>query len=229
MTGAFALPHAVPWGRNAAEYTAFFDLADVPADAALLDCAAGPSSFTAEAHAVGRRVVAADPLYATDAESLWRAVEAAREAMMPAVLQARDRFVWDWHGSPDGLEATRMQAMRAFLDDLTASDANNRYIAAALPRLPFRDGTFAIALCSHFLFLYSGHFDLNFHTAALRELLRVAGEARVFPLLDLDGARSRHVEPAIAALRADGFTADVVPVAYEFQRGGNRMLRAARA
>jgi hypothetical protein len=228
MTGAFALPHAVPWGRNAAEYTAFFDLADVPRDAPLLDCAAGPSSFTAEANA-RHRVVAADPLYATDADSLWRAIEAARAAMMPAVLQARGRFVWDWHGSPEGLEATRMQAMRTFRDDFAAPSPKDRYVAATLPQLPFRDGTFAIALCSHFLFLYSGHFDLDFHVAALRELLRVAREARIFPLLDLDGEPSRHVEPAIAALRGDGLSAEVLPVAYEFQRGGNRMLRVARA
>ena len=70
--------------------------------------------------------------------------------------------------------------------------------------------------------------DLDFHVAALREMLRVAVEVRVFPLLQLGGAPSPHVAGVRAALAAPGVRVTVEPVPYEFQRDGNRMLRLRR-
>ena len=57
MTGDFDLDQAVPWGRNRAEYLAFFDLLDLKPGARILDCGAGPSSFNAEMTALGFQVV----------------------------------------------------------------------------------------------------------------------------------------------------------------------------
>ncbi len=54
------------------------------------------------------------------------------------------------------------------------------FVPAQLPELPFFDGTFDLALCSHFLFLCSEHHDAKFHIHALRELCRVAQEVRIF-------------------------------------------------
>jgi len=54
---------------------------------------------------------------------------------------------------------------------------------------------------------------------------RVATEVRIFPLLSLGGARSLHVEPVIRRLQEDGLAVTVETVPYEFQRGGNQMLR----
>ena len=97
-----------------------------------------------------------------------------------------------------------------------------------MPALPFGDCSFDLALSSHLLFLYSEQLDIAFHLDSLREMLRVAGEVRVFPLLQIGGAPSPHVAAAAAALRSDGVDASVEPVPYEFQRGGNRMLRLRR-
>jgi hypothetical protein len=80
---------------------------------------------------------------------------------------------------------------------------------------------------------YSEQLDLDFHTAAFEELLRVAGEVRVFPLLGLDRQRSRHVSPVGEHLTRAGFVVEVVAVEYEFQRAddhaGSRMLRSGEA
>ena len=100
---------------------------------------------------------------------------------------------------------------------------------AGLPALPFDDGAFDLALCSHFLFLYSQQLDEAFHLASMRELCRVAREVRVFPLLALGAQPSPHVGPVTEALEANGFEARVERVPYEFQRGGNQMLRVTRA
>ena len=58
------------------------------------------------------------------------------------------------------------------------------------------------------------------------ELLRVAAEARVFPLFNLDGTYSRHVAPVLEALTRAGLSCELVDVPFEFQRGSCQMLRA---
>ena len=101
----------------------------------------------------------------------------------------------------------------------------NRYLIGELPRLPgIHDKAFDLALCSHFLFLYSEQFDGVFHLAALKELLRVAKEVRIFPLLTLNGSRSEYVEPLVQGLKEQGYEVDIRKVRYELQRGGNEML-----
>ncbi len=58
---------------------------------------------------------------------------------------------------------------------------------------------------------------------------KVAGrgerEARVFPLLASSGSRSPCLETCIEAVRSQGFHVTVGDVQYEFQRGGNEVLR----
>jgi hypothetical protein len=94
--------------------------------------------------------------------------------------------------------------------------------------LAFADDQFELALCSHFLFLYSDSLNLEFHVASIREMCRVAGEARAFPLLQLGSTPSPHVGPVTDHFRQAGYEVAVVRVPYEFQRGGNEMLRIRR-
>ena len=56
-------------------------------------------------------------------------------------------------------------------------------------------------------------------------MLRVAAEVRVFPLLSLGGARSPFVDGCAARLVAAGYRVTIETVQYEFQRGGNEMMR----
>jgi hypothetical protein len=60
------------------------------------------------------------------------------------------------------------------------------------------------------------------------EMLRVANEVRVFPLLDLHLRRSAHLDQVVTRLRAANFNAEILDVAYEFQKGGGQMLRVKR-
>jgi hypothetical protein len=121
-----------------------------------------------------------------------------------------------------------MSAMREFLADYPAGRRESRYLAGELPALPFAAKQFDLVLCSHFLFLYSEQLSLEFHRAAVTELLRVAREVRIFPLVTLAGDRSPHVEGVIASIEASGGQPTIVRVPYEFQRGGNEMLAIRR-
>jgi SAM-dependent methyltransferase len=224
MTGEFKLEAAAPWGRNRAEYTAFFDLTGLPPHRRILDCAAGPSSFTAEASRLGHLVVAADPLYRLSKDEIKARIEESREVMVAGLRAAAHRFVWDTYGTPEDLEAARLSAMKHFLEDYEEGLAEGRYLEAALPDLPFEDEAFDLALSSHFLFLYSARVGLDFHLASVLELCRVAREVRIFPLLDLEGERSRHLLPVIDRLQGRGLATEIRKVGYEFQKGGNEML-----
>ena len=229
MAGEIKLSEAVPWGRNRVEYLAFFDLMDLAPGTTILDCAAGPASFNGEMTRRGHRVVSADPLYGTAKSEIAARIADSRQAIMAGLHQARDRFVWRDFGTPEGLEATRLSAMKHFLEDYEDGLSEGRYLEAALPDLPFEAGAFDLALCSHFLFTYSARFDRSFHLDAALEMARVAREVRIFPLLDLDGEPSAHVAPLRQALEARGFATEIRRVAYEFQMGGDRMLKIAPA
>ena len=94
--------------------------------------------------------------------------------------------------------------------------------------MPFADATFDLALCSHFLFLYSAHFDLDFHRQAILELLRVAREVCIFPCSISIAHALPTSNPSARILRSAGYDVELVVVPYEFQRGGNEMLRVSQ-
>jgi len=223
------LEDVVPWGRSLDEYVGMFDLS--PADLAgrILDCGGGPASFTVEATERGLHVTACDPIYHFSGPEIRTRVEAIAPAMVADMEDERDGYIWDQLGSPAEVGRRRQAAMRRFVADLPAGLAGGRYIDASLPSLPFPDNSFDLALSSHLLFLYATQRSSEFHLSSVAELIRVAREVRIFPLIDLAGDRSVHVEAVIAAVQAAGHPAKIVRVPYEFRRGANEMLRIRRA
>jgi hypothetical protein len=224
----FKLADVVPWGRSFAEHVAMFGLSDADLRGRILGCGDGPASFNAEATERQHRVTSVDPLYQYTAEQIRRRVEDTAPTISAELRRNAREFVWTQFRSVDELIAARLAAMEIFVRDL-ASEPSGRYVAAALPSLPFRTREFDLALCSHFLFLYSEQHDLDFHVASIRELARVAQEVRIFPLLELGSVVSRHLKDTAQALMREGYSVERVAVDYELQKGGNEMLRVARS
>lgn len=222
------LDEVKPWGRSLGEYRRMFDLSETDLDKNILGCGDGPASFNAEMTARGGRVVSADPLYAFSKTEIERRVRETYESILSQARENADRYVWTLFPTVEALGQARLEAMKAFLADFDSGLAKGRYLPRALPSLGFADRQFDLALCSHLLFLYSGQLSPEFHIASLTELSRVAGEVRVFPLLDLECKPSAHLGSVRSHFTARGFTAEVSTVPYEFQRGGNRMLRLYR-
>jgi len=221
----FTLDRVVPWGRSFAEYQRMFALTEHDLARRILGCADGPASFNAEATRRGARVVSTDPLYEFTAEEIRSRIKEVCPQVLEQTRENRDGFVWKEFASIEALGRARLRAMALFLADYPAGRADGRYVAAELPALPFADGEFDLALCSHLLFLYSDQLNAEFHVASVIELCRVAAEVRIFPLVELGNAPSRHVAAVTQAVAALGKQARVETVPYEFQRGGNRMLR----
>ena len=214
----------VPWGRSLAEYVGLFALSERDLKQRILGCADGPASFNAEMTARGHQVVSCDPLYVFSGGELRQRFDETYATMMAQMPAKRDNFVWNTIPSIQALGELRTSAMDTFLRDFARGKRENRYVVSALPHLPFADGGFDLALCSHFLFLYSEHLGTAFHIESLRELGRVANEVRIFPILDLDGRVSPHLDQALTSLRQEGFEATVRTVPYEFIKGANEML-----
>jgi SAM-dependent methyltransferase len=222
---AFRYESVVPWGRSYDEYLRMFDLRPADLEGRILGCADGPASFNGELTRRGGRVVSVDPLYELSADEIARRIEETRDEVIGQTRREQHRFVWNTIRSVDELARLRMAAMQTFLDDYESGRNDGRYLAAGLPDLPFENGAFDLALSSHFLFLYTEQLSLDFHRAGLLELCRVAREVRVFPLLDVNADLSHHLEPILNAFADGELDARIETVPYEFQRGGDQMLR----
>ncbi|PSR16280.1 SAM-dependent methyltransferase [filamentous cyanobacterium CCP3] len=222
------LDDIVPWGRTLGEYRSMFSLSKTDLNASILGCGDGPASFNAEMTRLGHSVTSIDPIYQFSAEQIEQRVRATYETIVAQVKQNSDRYVWCNFNDADQLGQARLRAMEMFLLDYEAGKANGRYLHQSLPSLAFADNQFELCLCSHLLFLYSEQRSLEFHIASVHELLRVAPEVRIFPLIKLDGQPSPYVEAVIHSLPGQWFSIQIEAVAYEFQKGGNQMLKISR-
>ena len=222
------LKNIIPWGRNLSEYVAMFMLTDEDLNSKILGCGDGPSSFNTEVDLNDGSVVSIDPLYAYSKQEIMQRIDEVTDEVMGQVVKNKDNFVWKIITSTGMLYEMRIEAMTEFLIDYNEGKEEGRYLAEALPNLSFKDEQFDLALSSHFLFLYSEHLDEVFHMKALLEMLRVAKEVRVFPLVDLKGEKSVHIEGVIKELTALGYDASIIKTGYEFQKGGNEMLKVMK-
>lgn len=225
---ALKLSEVVPFGRSFDEYRRIFALTEEDLNRRIISVADGPAGFNAEMKRRGHTVTSVDPIYELTGQEIERRFREVVDNIIDQVKSSPGDWTWDYHKSPEGLRRNRERALETFLADYDAGKAEGRYVIGSLPNLPYPDGSFDLALCSHFLFLYSERLGYEFHRDSVFEMLRVAGEARIFPLLDLSLARSPHIGPLTKELESRGFTVEFHQVDYEIQRGGNEMMRVRR-
>jgi len=221
----YNLKSIVPWGRTLDEYRAMFLLNKKDLKQKILGCGDGPASFNVEVRALGGDVVSIDPIYAFKKEEIAKRIDEVADEVIAQVAKNKEGFVWKNIKSVDELYQTRMRAMREFLADYTEGKKEGYYQYQMLPQLSFIDKEFDLALSSHFLFLYSEHLDYEFHLKAILEMLRVAKEVRIFPLLTLKNEPSPYVDRVIIDLESLGYKTKIIPCDYEFQKGANEMLQ----
>ena len=217
---AFSLDHVIFFGRTWDECIGMYALQESDlAGRRVLDCPGGPDAMVAEGLQRGLDIQAIDPQYGDE----------------PDVLEARGRHeitdsLAKWQQDPDKAfdqdkadeyERLKLEALDSFI--LAYRSNRERFTVGALPDLPFDDNAFDLILSGHFLFLYASlehgglmandSLDLDFHIRAVRELVRVAPEVRLFPTYATTGParRQEFVETVMEAMRADGHEVDLVP------------------
>ncbi len=219
------LHEVVPWGRNLTEYQQMLGLTIADLNRQILGCSDGPASFNQEMKQLGNWVISIDPIYQFSGAQIRAQVEAAYTSIISQVRRQPEAYIWETFKNPDELGRSRLASMEQFLADYEQGKLEQRYQTASLPRLSFAPQQFDLCLCSHFLFLYPQQLSGQFHQASVQELLRVAREVRIFPIVTLDGQRSPHLDPIIEMTTQQGHRADIIHVNYEFQKGANQMLR----
>ncbi len=218
------LANVVPFGRSFDEYQQMFSLSSIDLSQTILGVGDGPASFNAEATTRGRQVTSIDPIYDFEGAEIQQRFDAVVDDIINQVKASPGDWVWSYHRSPDDLRQNREQVLQTFLKDYEPGKQAGRYLVGELPHLPFADNQFDLALCSHFLFLYSAHFDEAFHLKAIQEMLRVSPEVRIFPVLTLMLQQSPYLVPLMQTFKSSGHEVHLTQVSYELQKGGNQML-----
>lgn len=220
------LKNVVPWGRSFAEYEKMFCLSDNDLKKSILGCGDGPASFNAELTKMGGTVVSIDPTYTFSRDQLKSRIAEVYDEIMPQMEKTQNNYIWDSIASVQELGKIRMSAMDTFIADYESGKAEKRYIEAALPALPFESGQFDLAVCSHFLFLYSEQVSLQQHLDSMLELTRVAKEVRGYPLVTLKADPSPYIETVIGHLSEHGIKCELIDSRYQFQKGAVKTLVA---
>ncbi|MDJ1486283.1 SAM-dependent methyltransferase [Cytophagaceae bacterium YF14B1] len=224
---AFELENTVPWGRNLDEYRSMFNLTNSDLDKRIISFGDGPASFNCEMTALSKSVVSIDPIYGFSTSQLTGRIEQIKDIVIEQTRKNLENFVWTKIKNIDELETIRLLAMDRFLKDFETGKIEGRYLNHQLPdRTQFDDLTFELGLSSHFLILYS-QLGFDFHVACMTEMLRVAREIRIFPLLDLNAKRSELLDSLVAHFQTD-FVVGIEKTDYEFQKKGDQMLTIKR-
>ena len=215
----------VPWGRSYREYIDMFGLTDEDLNKSILGCGDGPAGFNCVMNRKNKRVISIDPIYQFTLAEIEKRINDTFDKVIEQTQKNKEKFVWTKIKSIEELGEVRISSMKDFLKDYENGKKEGRYIFGELQVLPFTDDQFDLALSSHFLFLYTDNLSLDFHIKSINEMLRVSTEVRIFPLVDLNACKSVYVNEVANIYQNSGYYVSEETVDYEFQIGGNKMLR----
>ncbi|MDD4329314.1 MAG: methyltransferase domain-containing protein [Aliarcobacter sp.] len=219
------LENVVPWGRNFEEYQNMFQLSKEDLQSKILGCGDGPSSFNFEVTKRNGDITSIDPIYQFTKDEIQKRIDETSSVVSEQLEQNQNDYVWKSIKNVNELINIRLTAMKNFIKDYNNGKNEKRYVHQELPKLSFEDNSFDLVLSSHFLFLYSEHFDLQFHIDSILEMCRVSKkEVRIFPLLDLKNKKSEYLAVVLARLKNKGFETKIIKTNYEFQKGANELL-----
>ncbi|WP_173917724.1 methyltransferase domain-containing protein [Halobacillus sp. Marseille-Q1614] len=215
-------------GRTYEEYMDMFALSEeFVRRIRILDCPAGACSFTAVGRKKGFEITSCDIVYDHSVEDLRNKGLEDIDHAMEHMEKAKNNYVWDYFKDIDELREYRASALKDCTDDMR--EHGQTYVPVTLPALPFKDESFDILLSAHFLFMYADRLDYDFHEETLKELLRVSKEEiRIFPLVDLEGNKYKHLDKLKKFIMSRGCRVEELKVPYEFQDGADSMLKITK-
>ncbi|MDF1645853.1 MAG: hypothetical protein P1U61_02575 [Legionellaceae bacterium] len=216
----------VLWGHHVSEYQEMFDVSGKMFTQNLLEYGCGPSAVNAELHAAHHtNIVSVDPLFEYPKLQLEREVMQAFDERVAEVHKDPSQFNVACYGGMDAFLESRRAGMHLFFKDYERGVFEGRYKALSGIQLPVDDFTFDLALSSHYLFVGSNEQSVDFHLKTIRELVRVAKEVRIFPLVEREGEPSALLGPVLLGLQQANLGAEVREVSCALYPEGNAMLR----
>jgi hypothetical protein len=212
------------WVYDLADYRQIFDLSEEDLGKRILDFPGGISSFNAQMHEAGHFVVSGDPHYQLEFPAMSD-LAAERLAQNEQDLREHlDRLKFQDEAHLQVIFQNWLKNKDKFLGDYSSGLREHRYQEMHLPKLPFKDFHFELALCSDLLFHAHARGGLS-PQELMAELSRVALEVRIFPLLDEKNKMPQSIGPLLLEYQKQDYGLEVREVPYEVKKGGNAMLR----
>ncbi|MCH9644573.1 MAG: hypothetical protein K0U29_08530 [Gammaproteobacteria bacterium] len=212
------------WIYDKDDYIQMFGLDEQDLGKRILDYPAGISSFNAEMHREGHTVSSGDAIYHITPEEMRQHAEQVFHHYAKNLKSMLDELHDESDVSYAGIVGSWEKRKDIFLEDYPLGLQEKRYQAIQLPRLPFENHSYELALCSDLIFHTQplGNHSIN---ACVAELCRVAEEVRIFPLMNELGKVSESLGPIMLFLQQQNFGLEVKQVPFEKVKGGNAMLR----
>jgi uncharacterized UPF0146 family protein len=216
----------VLWGHHLKDYKEMFDLVESDLQRKIVEFGAGVTSFNLEMQQLGHHVTSCDHLFSMSKKALASYVDDIFDTTVNKMKANESEYNWKSHASLTELIEMRRQGIDAFFKDYEIGKADKRYmpITNNAP-LPFDDFNFGLALITHHLFVNYDDKALEEHVSIIQEMIRIAGEVRIFPLLDKFGRISPLLGPVMLALQQSNLGVEVRQVDSQLQKAGNAMLR----
>lgn len=222
----FTLRQVAFFGRTMAEYLEMLALdSDNLRGLSILDVASGPGSFVAESLAAGLDVTGCDPLYDGDPAAITLQGKADIDACREQIRRSPGSLVY---GDIDAFYRAKYAALDRFSVDYRHRRSEGRYLAGALPSLPFSDRSFDLVVTANFLMVYApladggmhdgDEFGLDFHLQSVAELARVTrSELRIPGMHTWTQPPVRHpyCKPLEDRLEQLGFKTELVASDYD--------------
>ena len=223
-TRGLQLDRVVLLGRTFEEYRRYFLLEpEKLIGKTVLDVAGGVSSFCAEANDLGIKVTAFDPIYSLSRDKIRERSDPDLESVYRTIGLV-PTYRWGFYKNPDNMRTLRERASAIFFSDFKIHP--QRYVAGALPRLPFADGEFDLTLVSYLLFAYQDRFDYEFHRDSILEIMRVTrGEARIYPTVTFEAQASEYIPMLRSDPALQFFEFTEIETDFEFLVNSNSYLR----
>jgi hypothetical protein len=212
-------------GYHIDDYRQMFGLVDADFNASLLEYCSGVTAVNAELHARHQSMTSCDPWFANDLTHLEQLAHSNFKAAVHALQQRSPQSNSSHQTALAALIDTRRKGIEAGLNDYESGRSQKRYLPLENHRLPFDDFMFDIALCANWFFSDIKQQDVEFHVDSIRELVRVAKEVRIFPLVGENGEPSSLLGPTLLKLQQANFGVEIRKVDVHAPMNGDAMLR----
>lgn len=217
----------VLWGHRLNDYKAMFNLSESFLETSeIIEYGSGITSFNAEMTALGRKVISIDPMYALTLEEIKASVNEVFDATIETIKNNKEKYNWKNHDALKALIHSRREGIELFYNDFDQGIKEGRYLSCINPDILIaEDCCFDLALITHHLFVNFDDQGVEEHVALIHEMIKIAGEVHVFPLLDKYGQISKLLGPVMLSLQQSQLGLEVCQVGSQLQKSGNAMLR----
>ena len=216
------------WGLSYDDIVSMFALTPADLEKKVLNCMGTPSSFTSTARQKKQQVVTCNDVYGSDKDELKKRAVNEIDKAISFIEDNSGRFLSKTIGTPEAYKKILQANIDVFLKNYQEDSTRGLYSCEALPVIAFGNHQFDIVLCPHFLFSTNPNFSTDFHLRCITEMCRVGEECRVFPLLDTQGNPPANLQELMQQLIEQGYKPTIETVAYELQKGGNKMLKVVK-